>query len=151
MGKNPGLGSFYRSAHELCYVFKISEGTHKSNIALGQRNRSNVWRYPSANVFRAGRMQDLADHPTCKNKFMIRDAILDVTKNSDIVLDSFAGSGTTGVACQMAGRRARLVELDPVYGDVILRRMSEATGCEPLLNGSIPLSEIKAKRAGDQS
>ncbi len=87
--KNPGLGGFYRSAHELCYVFKISEGKHKSNIALGQRNRSNVWRYPSANVFRAGRMQDLADHPTCKNKFMIRDAILDVTKNGDIVLDSF--------------------------------------------------------------
>lgn len=149
--KNPGLGGFYRSAHELCYVFKISEGKHKSNIALGQRNRSNVWRYPSANVFRAGRMQDLADHPTVKNKFMIRDAILDVTKNGDIVLDSFAGSGTTGVACQMAGRRARLVELDPVYGDVILRRMSEATGCEPLLDGNIALSEVKGVRAGDQS
>lgn len=147
--KNPGLGGFYRSAHELCYVFKVSEGKHKSNIALGQRNRSNVWRYPSANVFRAGRMQDLADHPTVKNKIMIRDAILDVTKRGDIVIDSFAGSGTTGVACQMAGRQARLVELDPVYGDVILRRLAEATGCEPMLDGTIPLSQVKAERTGE--
>lgn len=147
--KNPGLGGFYRSAHELCYVFKISEGKHTSNIALGQRNRSNVWRYPSANVFRKGRMQDLADHPTVKNKFMIRDAILDVSRPGDIVLDSFAGSGTTGVACLMAGRRARLVELDPVYGDVILRRVSEAAGCEPLLDGTTPLSKVRETRAGD--
>ncbi len=147
--KNPGLGGFYRSAHELCYVFKVSEGKHKSNIALGQRNRSNVWRYPSANVFRAGRMQDLADHPTVKNRIMIRDAILDVTKRGDIVIDSFAGSGTTGVACQMAGRQARLVELDPVYGDVILRRLAEATGCEPMLDGTIPLSQVKAERTGE--
>jgi DNA modification methylase len=147
--KNPGLGGFYRSAHELCYVFKVSEGRHTSNIALGQRNRSNVWRYPSANVFRAGRMQDLADHPTIKNKFMIRDAILDVSRPGDIVLDSFAGSGTTGIACQMIGRKARLIELDPVYGDVILRRLGEACGCEPLLNGTTPLSEVRERRAGD--
>jgi DNA modification methylase len=147
--KNPGLGGFYRSAHELCYVFKVSKGKHKSNVALGQRNRSNVWRYPSANVFRAGRMQDLADHPTVKNKIMIRDAILDVTKRGDIVLDSFAGSGTTGVACQMSGRVARLVELDPIYGDVILRRLAEAAGTEPLLDGSLPLSRVKAERGGE--
>jgi DNA modification methylase len=147
--KNPGLGAFFRSAHELCYAFKVSDGKHVSNIALGQRNRSNVWRYPSANVFRAGRMQDLADHPTVKNRFMIRDAILDVSRRGDIVLDSFAGSGTTGVACQMAGRRARLVELDPVYGDVILRRLAEATGSEPLLDGATPHSEVSAARKGE--
>jgi DNA modification methylase len=149
--KNPGLGAFYRSAHELCYVFKIREGPHNSNIALGQRNRSNVWRYTSANVFRNGRMQDLADHPTIKNKFMIRDAILDVSRPGEIVLDTFAGSGTTGIACEMSGRRARLVELDPKYADVILRRVAEATGCEPLLNGITPLSEVRAQRAGDAS
>jgi len=147
--KNPGLGGFYRSAHELCYVFKVSEGRHKSNIALGQRNRSNVWRYPSANVFRTGRMQDLADHPTIKNKFMIRDAILDVSRPGDVVLDSFAGSGTTGIACQMIGRKARLIELDPVYGDVILRRLGDACGCEPLLDGATPLSEVRERRAGE--
>lgn len=146
--KNPGLGGFYRSAHELCYVFKVSPGKHKSNIALGQRNRSNVWRYPSANVFRAGRMEDLADHPTVKNRFMIRDAILDVSRPGDIVLDSFAGSGTTAIASHMAGRRARLVELDPTYGDVILRRVSAAVGAEPLLDGLTPLAEVKAARLG---
>lgn len=96
-------------------------------------------------------MEDLADHPTIKNKFMIRDAILDVSKPGDIVLDSFAGSGTTGVACAMAGRRARLVELDPKYGDVILRRLAEATGCEPMLNGKVPLSRVRADRMRDSA
>ena len=149
--KNPGLGGFYRSAHELCYVFKVNEGKHTSNIALGQRNRCNVWRYPSANVFRKGRMQDLADHPTIKNKEMIRDAILDVTRPGDIVLDSFAGSGTTGIACHMSGRRARLIELDPIYGDVILRRLGEAAGCKPMLEGVTPYARVRDMRAGDIS
>jgi DNA modification methylase len=147
--KNPGMGGFYRSAHELCYVFKVSPGPHVTNVTLGRRNRSNVWRYPSANVFRAGRLQDLADHPTVKNKIMFRDAILDVSRHGDLVLDPFAGSGTTGLACEMAGRRARLIELDPVYADVILRRLGEATGCEPMLDGSTPLSEVAAARAGE--
>ena len=147
--KNPGLGGFYRSAHEFCLIFKISPGRHVSNIALGQRNRSNLWRYPSASVFGADRLQDLADHPTVKNRFMIRDAILDVTRPGDLVLDSFAGSGTTGVACEMAGRRAALIELDPVFGDVILRRLAEATGCEPMLDGIMPLSVVRAQRLGE--
>lgn len=147
--KNPGLGAFYRSAHELCYAFKVSPGKHISNIALGQRNRSNIWRYPSVNMFGAGRMQDLADHPTVKNRYMIRDAILDVSRPGGIVLDAFAGSGTAGVACQLAGRRARLVELDPKYADVILRRVGEAAGCEPMLDGVMPLSEAAAAREGD--
>lgn len=147
--KSPGLGGFYRSAHELCYVFKVSKGRHTSNIALGQRNRSNVWRYPSANVFRAGRMEDLAAHPTVKNRFMIRDAILDVSRSGDTVLDTFAGSGTTGIACQMIGRKARLVELDPVYGDIILQRLADASGSEPLLDGMRPLAGIRSERAGE--
>jgi len=147
--KNPGLGAFYRSAHEFCLIFKVSPGRHVSNIALGQRNRSNLWRYPSASVFGAGRAQDLEDHPTVKNKFMIRDAILDVTRPGDVVLDSFAGSGTTGVACEMAERRAALIELDPIYADVILRRLTETTGCEPLLDGVTPLSVVRGQRLGD--
>ena len=147
--KNPALGAFYRSAHEFILAYKVSPGKHVSNIALGQRNRSNVWRYPSASVFGASRMQDLADHPTVKSRFMIRDAILDVTKPGDLVLDTFAGSGTTGVSCQMAGRRAALVELDPTYADIILRRLSEATGCEPLLDGITPLSVVGEQRLGD--
>jgi len=149
--KNPGMGSFYRSAHELCYVFKVSPGTHISNIALGRRNRSNVWRYPSANTFRAGRMEDLADHPTVKPKQMIADAILDCSRRGDIVLDPFAGSGTLLAACEMTGRRGRAIELDPVYADVILRRTTEATGCEPLLNGVTPFHEVARARLGEAS
>lgn len=149
--KNPGMGAFYRSAHELCYVFKVSPGTHISNIALGRRNRSNVWRYPSANTFRAGRMEDLADHPTVKPKQMIADAILDCSRRGDIVLDSFAGSGTILAACEMTGRRGRAIELDPVYADVILRRTAEATGCEPLLDGVTPYHEVAKARLGEAS
>lgn len=147
--KDPGMGGFYRSAHELCYIFKVSEGKHTSNIALGRRNRSNVWRYPGANAFRKGRMQDLADHPTVKKRKMCADAILDVTRPGDIVFDGFAGSGTTLVACAMTGRRGCGVELDPKYADVILRRLAEETGCEPLLDGKTPLSQVAAERAGD--
>jgi DNA modification methylase len=149
--KNPGMGAFYRSAHELCYAFKVSPGTHISNIALGRRNRSNVWRYPSANVFRKGRMEDLADHPTIKPKQMIADAILDCSKRGGIVLDPFAGSGTILSACEMTGRRGRAIELDPVYADVILRRTAEATGCEPLLGGTVPFHEVAKARLGDAS
>ena len=149
--KSPGMGAFYRSAHELCYAFKVSPGQHVSNIALGRRNRSNLWTYPSANTFRRGRMQDLADHPTGKSRKMFADAILDVTKPGDVVFDGFLGSGTTLVAAQMTGRRGYGIELDPRYADVILRRVSEATGCEPLLNGVTPLSEVRAQRAGDAS
>jgi len=149
--KDPGMGAFYRSAHELCHVFKVSPGAHVSNIALGKRNRSNIWRYPGANAFRKGRMQDLADHPTVKNKRMIADAILDVTGPGDVVFDGFAGSGTTLVACEMTGRLGRAIELDPKYADVILRRVSEATGCEPLLDGTTPLHEVAEQRAGETS
>jgi DNA modification methylase len=149
--KNPGMGAFYRSAHELCYAFKISPGPHTSNIALGRRNRSNLWRYPGANTFRNGRLQDLADHPTVKPKRMFADAILDVTKPGDVVFDGFAGSGTTLVAAAMTGRRGFGIELDTKYADVILRRVTEVTGCEPLLDGTTPLSDIAASRAEDRS
>ncbi|MET4132649.1 DNA modification methylase [Porphyrobacter sp. MBR-155] len=149
--KDPGMGAFYRSAYELCLAFKVSEGKHTSNIALGRRNRSNVWRYPGANAFRKGRLQDLADHPTIKNRKMIADAILDVTKPGDVVFDGFAGSGTTLVACALTGRRGFGIELDPKYADVVLRRVSEVSKCEPLLNGKIPLSQVAAERLGDLS
>lgn len=149
--KDPGMGAFYRSAHEFCLVFKVSAGSHTSNIVLGRRNRSNVWRYPGANAFRNGRLQDLADHPTVKNRRMIADAILDVTKAGDAVFDGFCGSGTTLVAAQMTGRRGYGIELDPKYADVILRRVSGETGAEPLLGGKTPLSEVTGARSGDAS
>jgi DNA modification methylase len=149
--KDPGLGAFYRSSHELCYAFKVSPGPHTSNIALGRRNRSNVWRYPGANTFRKGRLQDLADHPTVKPRKMFADAILDVTRPGDVVFDGFAGSGTTLVASAMTRRRAYGIELDPKYADVVLRRVSEATGCEPMLDGVTPLSQVVAERSGGKA
>ena len=149
--KDPGMGAFYRSSHELCYAFKISPGAHTSNIALGRRNRSNAWRYPGANTFSKGRLQDLADHPTVKPKKMFADAILDVTRPGDVVFDGFAGSGTTLVAAAMTRRRGYGIELDPKYADVVLRRVAEATGCEPLLDGITPLSEVAAQRAGAEA
>ena len=149
--KDPGMGAFYRSAYELCLAFKVSPGVHTSNIALGRRNRSNVWRYPGANTFRKGRLQDLADHPTVKNRRMIADAILDVTKPGDVVFDGFVGSGTTLVAAAMTNRRGYGIELDAKYADVVLRRVAEAAGCEPLLNGVAPLSLVTAERLGAQS
>lgn len=152
---NAGMGAFYRSAHELIYAFKVSPGKHINTFGLGGRHRTNVWQYEGANTFRAGRMEDLTDHPTVKPKKMIADAILDCSKRGGIVLDSFAGSGTTLVAAEMTSRRGRGIELDPVYGDVILKRVSEATGCEPMLDGTSPFSEIElargAARGGDRS
>lgn len=143
---NASMG-FYRSAHELIYAFKVSPGKHIDNFGL-RRHRTNVWVYPGANTFRRGRKEDLDAHPTVKNKAMIADAILDVSKPGGIVLDSFAGSGTTLVAAAMTNRRGFGIELDPKYADVILRRVSEAAGCEPLLNGTVPLSKVTAARMG---
>jgi DNA modification methylase len=144
--KDPGMGSFYRSAHELCHVFKISPGQHINNIGLSGRHRSNVWQYPGANAFRKGRLEDLADHPTIKPKKMIADAIMDCSRHDGIVLDAFCGSGTTLVAAEMTSRRGYGIELDPKYADVILRRVSEACGSEPLLDGSTLFSQVAALR-----
>lgn len=131
---NGGQGAFYRSAHELIYAFKVNPGRHVNNFGLGGRYRTNVWGYAGANTFRAGRMQDLADHPTVKPRKMIADAILDCSRRGGIVLDPFAGSGTTLCAAQDTGRKGYGIELDPVYADVILRRVSEACGCQARLD-----------------
>jgi DNA modification methylase len=149
---NAGMGSFYRSQHELIYAFKVSKGTHICNFGLGEggRHRSNVWRYPGANVFRKGRMQDLADHPTVKPRKLVADAIIDCSKRGGIVLDSFCGAGTTLAAAEMTGRRGRGIELDPKYCDVILRRLEKQTGKPALLNGEMPFREVAAmRRASD--
>lgn len=149
---NAGMGTFYRSAHELVLAYKISPGKHLNNFGLGEggRHRSNVWSYPGANTFRKGRMQDLLEHSTVKNKAMFADAIRDCSKRGGIVLDPFLGSGTTLVACAKTGRAGRGIELDPKYMDVILRRVAEATGCEPMLDGVTPLSEVAAARAREE-
>ena len=149
---NAGMGTFYRSAHELILAYKVCPGAHINNFGLGEggRHRTNVWTYPGANTFRKGRMHDLADHPTIKPRKLIADAIRDCSKRGGLVFDPFLGSGTTLVACAMTGRIGCGIELDPRYVDVALRRVSEFTGCEPLLDGRIPLSEVAAARKSEE-
>ncbi|MEM7781080.1 MAG: DNA methyltransferase [Pseudomonadota bacterium] len=143
---NGGQGAFYRSAHELIYAFKVSAGRHINNFGLSGRYRTNVWTYPGANTFRAGRMQDLADHPTVKPKKMIADAILDCSKRGGIVLDPFLGSGTTLCAAEQTGRVGYGIELDPKYADVAIRRLAKDCGAVPMI-GDKTFEEIAAQRS----
>ncbi|MGO9430076.1 site-specific DNA-methyltransferase [Rhodoblastus sp.] len=132
---NAGMGSLYRSMHELCLIFKQGAAPHRNNVELGKhgRSRSNVWTYAGANSFRAGRDEDLADHPTVKPAQMIADAIRDVTKRGDVVLDPFVGSGTILIAAEMTGLKARGIEIDPAYADVAIRRFEAFTGKSAIL------------------
>jgi len=129
---NAGMGSLYRSQHELVFVFKHGRDGHRNNIQLGQfgRNRSNVWNYPGANSFaRHGEEGSLlALHPTVKPVAMVADAILDCSARGDIVLDAFLGSGTTLIAAERTGRRCYGLELDPLYIDTAIRRWQGLTG-----------------------
>ncbi|KQZ20789.1 DNA methylase N-4 [Mesorhizobium sp. Root552] len=121
---NGGMGTFYRSRHELIFAFKHGDAAHINTFELGQhgRYRTNVWQYKGVNTLKVGRMDELALHPTVKPVQMIADAIKDVSGRGDIVLDLFAGSGSTLIAAHKTGRRAYLCELDPVYCDRIIRR-----------------------------
>jgi DNA modification methylase len=127
-----GMGSLYRSAHELVFVFKNGKGKHRNNVQLGTfgRDRTNVWRYPSASTF--SRQGDegnlLALHPTVKPVAMVADAILDCSARGDIVLDAFLGSGSTLIAAERMGRVCCGIELDPRYVDVAIRRWEKHTG-----------------------
>jgi DNA modification methylase len=129
---NGGMGSLYRSQHELVFVFKHGRNGHRNNVQLGQygRNRSNVWHYPGANSFsRRGEEGNLlALHPTVKPVAMVADAILDCSARGDIVLDAFLGSGTTLIAAERTGRRCYGLELDPAYVDTTVRRWQALTG-----------------------
>ncbi len=145
---NAGMGTFYRSQFELIFAFKVSPGKIINNFGLGEggRHRSNVWTYAGVNTFRKGRMEELSSHPTVKPQKLVEDAILDCSRRGGIVLDVFAGSGTTLAAAHAAGRVGYGVELDPKYADVILHRLAKQTGKEPLLNGVTPFSTVAADR-----
>jgi len=125
---NPGMGSFYRAQHEFCVMFKSGEAKHVSHLELTERIRTNVWEYPSANDFASedrkenGGIQLLADHPTPKPVRMLADAILDLTNEGEIVLDSFLGSGSTIVAADRVGRRGFGIELEPKYVQRSIRK-----------------------------
>ena len=125
----PGQGAFYRSAHELIGVFRVGDAKHLNNVELGRhgRSRSNVWHYAGVNTFRAGRMDELAVHPTVKPVAMVAEALKDCTRRGDIVLDTFAGAGTTILAAERVGRRAYSLELEPKYVDVAIRRWQAFT------------------------
>ena len=129
---NGGMGSLYRSKHELVAVFKKPGAPHINNVELGKhgRNRTNVWDYAGVNTFGAAREADLVDHPTVKPTALVSDAIMDVSKRGDVVLDCFGGSGATLLAAEHTGRKARLIELDPAYVDVAVRRWQLMTGQE---------------------
>lgn len=126
---NAGMGSFYRSQHELVGVFVTKGAPPKNNFKLGARGRyrTNVWEYPGVNALGSARDEALAMHPTVKPTAMVADALKDCSDRGDLVLDPFGGSGTTLIAAERTGRRARLIEIDPLYCDVILRRFQDYT------------------------
>ncbi len=127
---NGGMGTFYRSKHELIFVFKVGRGEHTNSFGLGDtgRYRTNVWDYPGISSVGANRDSDLAMHPTVKPVALVADAIRDCSKRGDIVLDQFGGSGTTLIAAEKVGRLGRLIEYDPLYCDTIIRRWQMVTG-----------------------
>jgi DNA modification methylase len=124
-----GMGSFYRSQHELVYVFKNGTAPHINNFNLGEkgRYRTNVWNYPGANTG-PDRREALEIHPTVKPVSMFVDAMLDCSHRGGVVLDCFGGSGTAVLAAERTGRSARVMELDPLYVDLIARRWQAYTG-----------------------
>jgi DNA modification methylase len=129
---NGGMGSFYRSRHELVFVFRNGKGKHRNNIQLGQygRNRTNVWEYAGINTLsKVGEEGNLlALHPTVKPVAMVGDALLDCSAPGDIVLDAFLGSGSTVIAAERTGRLCYGIELDPIYVDTAIRRWQRYTG-----------------------
>lgn len=131
---NGGMGSLYRSQHELVAVFRHGDAPHINNVELGRhgRYRTNVWAYAGMNSFGGARDDALAMHPTVKPVALVEDAILDCSRRGGIVLDGFSGSGTTLIAADRAGRRGYGLELEPRYVDVTLRRFRNATGTDPV-------------------
>ncbi|HEX3918853.1 MAG TPA: DNA methyltransferase [Caulobacteraceae bacterium] len=129
---SPGMGSLYRSQHELVFVLKKGKAAHLNAVQLGKngRNRSNVWSYPGVSGFGADKARERAMHPTVKPLALVKDALLDVSNKGDLVLDLFGGSGTTLMAAEKSGRRCRMMELDPKYADVIIRRWEALSGKE---------------------
>jgi len=135
---NGGMGSLYRSRHELIAVFKKGQAQHTNNVELGRfgRNRTNVWEYNGLSAVGAGRDETLTFHPTVKPVAMVADAIFDCSDRGGIVLDAFLGSGTTLLAAERTGRRCRGIEIDPLYVDVAIGRWEKMTGKNAILESS---------------
>ena len=149
---NAGMGSLYRSQHELVAVFKNGAAPHINNVELGKRGRyrTNVWRYAGVNTFRKGRREDLEAHPTVKPIRLVADAICDSTRPGGLVLDPVAGSGTTILACVRAKRRAAAIEIDPQYVDIAIGRFEALTGIKARhADSGLTFSEIAAQRTSE--
>ena len=130
---NAGMGSLYRSKHEMIFVYRVGSAPHKNMVELGRhgRNRTNVRDYASVNSLKGSRRADLELHPTVKPVGLVADAICDVTARGELVLDVFLGSGTSLIAAERTGRRFRGLDIDPAYVDVALARWQAVTGKEP--------------------
>ena len=135
---NAGMGSLYRSKHEMVFVYRVGDAPHSNMVELGRhgRNRTNVWDYPSVNSMAGSRREDLALHPTVKPVAMVADAYQDVTKRGDLVFDMFLGSGTSLIAAERCGRVFRGCDIDPGYVDVAVERWVQMTGGAPKLERS---------------
>ena len=147
---NGGMGSPYRSAHELIVVFCQGKTLAVNNVELGKhgRDRTNVWTYPGANRRGSSANKALAHHPTPKPIELVRDALLDLSKRGSVVLDPFMGSGTTIMAAEQCGRTSYGIELDPAYVDVAIRRWQAATGKAATLAGTdLSFADIAAQRS----
>ena len=134
---NGGMGTFYRSKHELIFVYKVGTAPHTNSFGLGEtgRYRTNVWDYAGISSLGADRRAELAMHPTVKPVALVADAIRDCSRRGEIVLDLFGGSGTTLIAAETCGRQARLLEYDPIYCDTTIRRWEAYTGKQATLDG----------------
>ncbi len=147
---SPGQGSFYRSQHEFVFVFKNGKAPHINTFELGQRGRtrSNVWSYAGVNTFKTDRFDELRMHPTVKPVSMIVDAMKDCSSRGSVVLDAFAGSGSTIVAAEQIGRRAYCLEIDPQYCEIAIERWQRMTGKDAVLNETgQTLDELRRSRA----
>ena len=148
---NAGQGTFYRSQHELVAVFKHGTAPHLNTFELGQHGptRSDVWQYAGINTFRSGRMNELKMHPTVKPTALVVDAMRDCSRRGDIILDVFAGSGTTIMAADQIGRRAFCMEIDPIYADVCIRRWQAYTRQDASLETTgETFDDLTSSRAG---
>lgn len=134
---NGGMGAFYRSKHELIFVFKAGTAQHTNSFGLGDtgRYRTNVWDYAGISSIGSGRAEELAMHPTVKPVALIADALRDCSRRGEIVFDGFGGSGSTLIAAEKTGRSARLIEYDPLYCDTIVRRWEVFTGKKASMTG----------------
>lgn len=153
---NAGMGSFYRSQHELIFMFKHGKEPHINNVELGihGRYRTNVWNYAGVNTPSAENAEKRAMHPTVKPVELIKDAILDASNRGGVVLDTFLGSGSTLIAAEKAGRICYGVELEPKYVDTAIRRyesLGEKRSAVHMGSGKTYQELLAAKRAeGDK-